>query len=663
LILVASFLALAGPTTLRATSPEPSTELAPEPAAEVEQSQEADLAVVDRISRIESAVEADEKKLDGLRAELETRQRSYEEIAAAIKEIEAEFEAAKTKLEALPEGVESAEALALRSEMEKLEGHHALAMKKSSLLIESRKTIQAQFQSLQLKLQGDRRVLDELLGATEPPPVPKSPTPPTPPTPATEATRSAPPLPIMPGVPGLTPGDAEATADTPRDSARPETPEQMAARRQATKRADEARKADQAMADFVDRKQALEEQIELEKQLLHNAEEARDNGVEVLDALNAALEEAIAEGAGQAKLKSIKGQEAVARDELDAIRAEIDSRKDELGSLHERLEGALADQLLIAEDASRAREKAESARNLSIWLESPLHPENLLQWVLVRGPRIVMVAVAAALMVLLVRLGTRVVARIASRSRPPGRGGARRADTLALSFKSASTGVIFIGGALLMLQEAGVNVATVLGGAAIFGVAVAFGAQNLMRDYFNGLIILLEDQYELNDLLTIGDVTGRVERVNLRTTVLRDLGGRVHFIPNGEIKALTNHTYAWSRAVFDIPVAYSADVDQIISVLRTVATELREDPLLGVHIIDEPEMLGVNEFGESGPIIRFMVKTEADEMFPVKREMLRRIKNRFDELGIEIPVPHRVVLHREPGERPVEKFAEDTRPA
>jgi small-conductance mechanosensitive channel len=223
--------------------------------------------------------------------------------------------------------------------------------------------------------------------------------------------------------------------------------------------------------------------------------------------------------------------------------------------------------------------------------------------------------------------------------------GLHRADTLALSFRSVSSGIIVIAGILLFLQEAGIDIATVLGGAAILGVAFAFGAQNLMRDYFNGLMILLEDQYELNDLLSIGTITGTVEKVNMRTTVLRDLAGRVHFIPNGEIKAVTNHTYEWSRALFDIGVPYKENVDRVMATLLDVANGLREDPEFSSVILDEPVMLGVDKFSESGPVIRFMLKTEADKMFAVKREMLRRIKNRFDELGIEIAVPHRVVYH------------------
>jgi len=208
--------------------------------------------------------------------------------------------------------------------------------------------------------------------------------------------------------------------------------------------------------------------------------------------------------------------------------------------------------------------------------------------------------------------------------------------------------VILIAGVLLVFQEAGLDVKTVLGGAAILGFAFAFGAQNLMRDYFTGFMILLEDQYELGDLVTIENITGSVEKVNMRTTVLRDLEGRVHFIPNGEIKSVTNRSYVWGRAVIEVPIGYKENVDNVMEVLLEVAKELRADPEFGPWITDEPVMLGVDKFTEYGVVIKFMLKTEPGKMFPIRRQMLRRVKNKFDEVGIEISVPYRIILQGKP---------------
>jgi small conductance mechanosensitive channel len=265
-----------------------------------------------------------------------------------------------------------------------------------------------------------------------------------------------------------------------------------------------------------------------------------------------------------------------------------------------------------------------------------------------------MALAAIGLLLLMLRLSVRSIARIMV-GRVPGLDRIttkNRADTLALSFRSAGSGLILLLGILMVLEAAGVNVATLLGGAAIFGVALAFGAQHIMRDYLNGFIILLEDQYRIHDVLTIDRISGVVESVNMRATVLRDLEGRAHFIPNGQIKAITNHTYRWARAVFDIPVAYKEDVDQVMSVLVEVGNGLRADPAWSNRVIDEPVMLGVDAFGDSAVVIKFMMKTRADQKWDVKREMLRRIKNRFDELGIEIPLPHRVIFERKDEQLP-----------
>jgi small-conductance mechanosensitive channel len=249
------------------------------------------------------------------------------------------------------------------------------------------------------------------------------------------------------------------------------------------------------------------------------------------------------------------------------------------------------------------------------------------------------------LMLLLTRFTARGLTGWLVRPGQRRRGGReKRADTLALSFRGVANGVILIGGVLLMLEEAGVNVRTVLGGAAIFGVAIAFGAQNLMRDYFNGFIILLEDQYELNDLVQINNHTGRVERVSLRTTVLRDLAGKLYFIPNGEIRSVVNRSYEWTRAILEVRVGYDENVDRIMGLLDEVARSLYSDPEFKDKVMDEPEMLGVDQFAQFGIVIKFMIRTVPDEVFAVKREMLRRIKNRFDELGIRIPVPTGVML-------------------
>jgi small conductance mechanosensitive channel len=244
-------------------------------------------------------------------------------------------------------------------------------------------------------------------------------------------------------------------------------------------------------------------------------------------------------------------------------------------------------------------------------------------------------------------LGHRIVRAVTSRSGPGSvEEREKRSATLVGVFNNGTTVAIIVLGTLMLLQASGINVTVLLGGAAVVGVAVAFGAQNLTRDYFSGFVMLLENQYGVNDVVKIGGTAGLVERITLRMTVLRDLEGVVHFIPHGQVTTVSNLTHGWSRALFDIGVAYKEDADQVMKVLTELGKELRQDPYYQDLILDDPEMLGVDSFGDSAVVIKFFIKTRPQRQFTVKRELLRRIKRKFDDLGIEIPFPHRTVYYR-----------------
>jgi len=146
----------------------------------------------------------------------------------------------------------------------------------------------------------------------------------------------------------------------------------------------------------------------------------------------------------------------------------------------------------------------------------------------------------------------------------------------------------------------------------------------------------------------IGETAGLVEQITLRVTVLRDLEGVRHFIPHGSITQVSNLTHTWSRALLEIPIAYGEDVDRSMKILMEIARDLRSDPTYGMFILEEPEMLGVDAFDSSSVNIKFFIKTRPMRQWLIKREMLRRIKNRFDAEKIEIPFPHRTVYHRFP---------------
>ncbi len=205
-------------------------------------------------------------------------------------------------------------------------------------------------------------------------------------------------------------------------------------------------------------------------------------------------------------------------------------------------------------------------------------------------------------------------------------------------------------GLYVLLENFGINVAPLLAGAGVVGLALGFGGQYLIRDVINGAFILLEGQYRINDVVQIGDFGGLVEAINLRHTRLRDLEGRVIYIPNGEIKTVVNFTKEYAHALLNVGVAYKTNIDHAIETIKSVGLEMRKDSYFGQLILDELEMLGVDDFAESQITIKFRIKTLPIKQWEVAREFRRRLKNCFDELGIEIPYPHRTLYWGAPGE-------------
>ena len=603
----------------------------------------------DRLMRFKNVIEADKEKLAEVREDLADREALFDQLTEQIEEGEEEVTRKKRQLVEMGGAGASEEADSLAAEIQSLEKLMLAGRTQSEITFQSAKTLQGQIQALEQKIADEETALQDFVGpsaeelAAEP-----TATPPTPVPQQAKPTALSPAQMLVPGV--ATP---PATSSQQPVAIQPETAEQIEARREAEKAEAEARKAEAAVVSFVDRKEALENQIAMEKQLLQTAKASRDNLDTAYEDRRADMERLIAEDASKAEMEEARGTMQSIQDMQRENREEIDQRRDYMDSLHARLEDLHEEQLAVTQEAEARRSEAQAARKKTLWLESPLHPRNLWRWLSTRGPRMLLVVVVAWALLIVLRLSARRIARTVVGAPDGARmRGANRADTLALSFRSAASLFIVVAGVLLVFQEAGVDIKTVLGGAAILGVALAFGAQNLMRDYFTGFMILLEDQYELGDLITIGGITGRVERVNMRTTVLRDIEGRVHFIPNGEIKSVTNRTYVWGRAVLEIPVSYKEDVERVMEVIQQVAEEFREDPEVGEWVTEDPVMLGVDKFTESGVVIKFMVQTQPDKIFLTRREMLRRIKKRFDQEGIEISVPHRILIQEKGNDVP-----------
>ncbi|MCB2183872.1 MAG: mechanosensitive ion channel family protein [Desulfobulbaceae bacterium] len=223
----------------------------------------------------------------------------------------------------------------------------------------------------------------------------------------------------------------------------------------------------------------------------------------------------------------------------------------------------------------------------------------------------------------------------------------KRIETIIRLIKQGAFLALWLTVCLIILKEFGVEIGPIIASAGIVGLAVGFGAQNLVRDFISGFFIILENQIRVGDVAVINGTGGLVEKINFRTTVLRDLGGVMHIFPNGTITTLSNLTNEWSAYVFDIGVAYKENTDQVIEILHSVGKTMFEDKEYGKIMLEPPEVFGVDRFADSAVIIKGRIRTKPIRQWMVGREFLRRVKLAFDENNIEIPFPHRTIYFGE----------------
>ena len=228
---------------------------------------------------------------------------------------------------------------------------------------------------------------------------------------------------------------------------------------------------------------------------------------------------------------------------------------------------------------------------------------------------------------------------------------AQRADALCGLGTSVATTVIWVMAAIMVLAQVEIQLGPLIAGAGIFGVAIGFGAQDLVKDFLSGVFMLVEDQYGVGDIIDVGEAEGVVEEVSLRSTSLRDINGTLWHVPNGEIRRVGNMSQGWARALLDVAVAYDSDLDGVSDLMRRVAVEMAHEPKYEELFLDDPSIWGVQELGADGVAIRLVIKVVPGEQWPIMRELRRRIKNAFDEAGVEIPFPQRTLWLRT--ERPV----------
>jgi moderate conductance mechanosensitive channel len=223
---------------------------------------------------------------------------------------------------------------------------------------------------------------------------------------------------------------------------------------------------------------------------------------------------------------------------------------------------------------------------------------------------------------------------------------AQRADAMGALFTSISGFVVWTLALFMILGTFGINLGPLIAGAGLVGVAVGFGAQNLVRDFISGVSMLLEDQFGVGDVIDAGEAVGVVEGISLRTTRIRDVTGTLWHVPNGEITRIGNMSQEWARALLDIGVAYGTDIDAASEIILRVANAMAEEPDHAEEILEEPEVWGVQDLADDSVVIRLVVKTVPGRQWAVARALRRRIKMAFDAANVEIPFPQRTVWLR-----------------
>ncbi|MGA1300936.1 MAG: mechanosensitive ion channel family protein [Burkholderiaceae bacterium] len=266
------------------------------------------------------------------------------------------------------------------------------------------------------------------------------------------------------------------------------------------------------------------------------------------------------------------------------------------------------------------------------WLEAALSLTNLI------------------LILLLAWVSLRVTHRLVSafhqrlKDKTPSAEEQRRIATLERVFGYVASVVIWVVTIMLVLSELGISIAPILATAGVAGLAVGFGAQSLVKDYFTGFVMLVENQIRVGDIVEIADKTGAVEELTLRYVRLRDYSGSVHFVPNGIITSVSNMSRDFAFAVVDVGVGYREELGVVFDVMKGTAEDLRADPEFSGRILDGLEIAGVDQWAESSVMIRARLKVVALEQWTIRREYLRRLKMAFDAHGIDIPYPHRTVV-------------------
>jgi small conductance mechanosensitive channel len=623
----------------------------------------------DRISRLQRAIDANTERMAQLQNLIDKPSKEFLETERTFKQLDETLLEKKKELKKVPDDKKDEQAR-LTQEIDKLEKELAVVRDRFNQHLAERKIHMEKIENLKELIRLDQDALKVLMGEKKPPVEAEKVTAP-PRTGTTETAGTMPPGKVPPAatlpaagkkdtppastLPSTIPGmptlpavpSADPSVQTPATE-NPPNPELIKAKEVAKEKQAAAQQALSEAQSIQERIEILRKNISLERNLLESTRRQVDQEQKRHDDMVLEQEKMLQQNPHPEVWKEIWKKRSESANYISSMRKEMRRSAERLEVLQEELNQFQKDQLIASQKAQLRQSEAEDAEKKVEQLKNPFTLQNLQRWLYTHGLKILVILISMYLLrKFFLLFSSRIVSFVSKHNyRGSDQDRINRAETLVDVFRNTVSMLIIVSGIIMISDELGVPVAPLLGGAAMLGLAVAFGAQNLIRDYFTGFMVLLEDQYGIKDIVRIGTITGRVEKITLRMTMLRDIEGIVHFIPHGTITTVSNLTHGWSRALIEVTVAYKENVDRVIEILRELAIDLRKDAEFGKMIIEDPEMLGLETLGNFGVSIRFLVKTVPMQQWTIKRELHRRIKKKFDELGIEIPYPQQVVHYR-----------------
>lgn len=607
----------------------------------------------ERIGEIQESLEDDQKQLLRLEQEIDNPDSEYAIAEKEFRAIKDDLEKTNEQLEAARKSEDEVLVQHLEQELASLQTQRKLAEDRFDLAIEDRKTLREQKVTLKRKIENDKAALAAITGedlqqrADD----------------AAKSAESNSHRDASNGHPSRSKEQGDRDEDSSSDANGKSSSSESAneshdgtdsdeKNEELTKAVEEAEEKEKEADEAQEETQSIAARLADIQKLVAQEQKELDlarKKVELASAAQLTLSQELtrrsAEDADAAELAELRTAIGNASNRLIKARSEVSEISERLNDHRAEQSSLQSEHIVALHEAEKKRQEANLAEDRIADIRNPFTLRNMLQWSVEHGPRILAIIIGMFLL-------NHVASFFASRSvrlvtSGSGRGSKmekeNRAKTLVGVFQNASTVAIFITGAMMVLEEVGANITVLMGGVAVIGLAVAFGAQNLIKDYFYGFVMLLENQYMLNDTVRVGGVSGQVERITLRMTVLRDSNGVVHFIPNGTINSVSNETHGWSRAVCEIAVGYHESLDRITDILSTVGKELQADSDYGRLLLEAPTAPAIECLGEHAIDLKMSVKTLPNKHGTVKQEWLKRITTRFEELGVQHPFPQRII--------------------